>query len=956
MSQLKSEQPKQDTSASSLRAKFMAQFVVDDQQTNGNYTDKSVAMGTVNELNNFELMTLTKRNFVPNSDRQQYQGEELPAFQATDISHREIVANIADAERIKALDPTIKRIEQIVVSSIMAPNDLQDPDPEIVIKNELSEIPDNKKTLISELLTKFYCGIYGFRARMTNWVREAHFRSGAGVTVILPEATLTSLLETYDPDRKLLREMNKEKLIGKENLSPQEHRALEDFILSDAFYEKVCSYDPYAIERKNTTVSTTGHEGIHVGLNCAKETTSSALEELLPAWKLTDIVDRTYEELSPIYSELLQSHKNIKTKDIRASLEAMSINFTKAFQKSHASDQQYVRILDNPDMIRLGALMKDKKLGKLHSVFDRSIIQKLLEQQDTVYDQKLYYQDIPIMDLTPFMTDYDLQKAFPIVIDWPTESMIPIIIPGSRSQRVGAFALVDEWGQPIEASSYIIAGNNNPVSNRLSVAYNTMYGEAPTESGIRTTSGYHSAAGIYPNTCGCNKEAITKIFNYILDEMLKKKLQDVGLTDVTLGKYNAIAQCMLFRFFEKKKTRLIFIPEKYLTYLAFDYHFDGTGKSKLEDILYMESNKISLMTAATLAAMKSAVPIKKVVLNQDKKRRSTFQELITLRDAIVDRETFSPTFYPSSITSQILSQNLSIETHHPNAEGMSIQIEDSHREIARADTDFLKQMEDQTIIGLGLPPSALSEVSEVQFARSLATTNLYFAKTIRQDQIVVEEHASDHLRKHLRLSSVLLYKIAEILQDKPQMTDTTPEKDKDEDTKFKPTTPDDGATTVSNMAKKITPEIFNKLQKVIDAVQVKLYPPDVAPDDTQYAILTESIKRVGEYVDAIYPDDGANFGENADMTNTYRLLKSSIKSRMIRELASKLGFRGLISEVPEMEEFLTDETSVITKQYSMLKGLESSLKLTVKSREKKAPEGQEGETTESSSSYGGSLF
>ena len=911
---------KQDTSRTSLYGKFMARFVGSTQQLTQPYTDTSVRLKVTGEFNKQEMAVLTRRHYVQETNPTR-NPDDLQLLNSLQPSHREIVSNIADAERLKALDPNIKRIEQIVVSSIMSPNDLQDVDPEIAV--ECTELNEEQKSQISNVLKEFYNGVYGLREKMTNWIKEAHFRSGAGVTIILPEATLTNLIEKYDPDRKFARGKGCESLVGKEQLTPREQNTLCDAVLTREFFEKVRDMETPS---SKVLAGRAGAEGIAIGDN-QRSNLKAANDgfEFAPTKRI----------VRAMMSELPRYRDDAEQKEIAAlesAFESMTINFAKALSpKKDPTEQKFVDILANTDTIQVGKICQQQQQQKLHNLLEDSVLGKLMEENGTSTNRNPLFNYIPTMDWTADMTELKDQYSFPFTIDAPAEAFIPVCVPGSKKERVGGFLLTDSWGQPIEASAYINAGNSgNPMSDRISVAYNAMYGEMPTESGIRTVSSMVGGTGRYMNMNG-DQANINKVFNYVLDEMLKRKLTDVGLTDVTLGNYNAIAQCMLYRLLDKKHTSLIFIPEKYLTYVAFDYHHDGTGKSRIEDILYMESLKISFMTANTLATMKSAVPVKKVKVNLDPKQKNTLQTLFMARDAILRREKFSPSIYPASITSQILAQNLSIETAHPNSENFSIQVEDSHREIPKADTEYLKELDNNSIIGLGVMPSAINEMSEVQFARSLATTNLYYAKSTRQDQVVVEGFATKHVRAHAMLSSVLVYKIAEILED-TKFKNTT-DRQSDDNAKVTANTAD-GGTVTSALAKKLKPETVTLVRKVIDSLEVKLCPPDVAPNDTQYNILTEMIKRIDEYVTAIYPDDIGTYGDN-DYTKELRILRASVKAAMIREVANNLGFRGLLSDVPELEQFILENGNKIVDAYGILHGFSERMKREQQARLKK---------------------
>lgn len=910
-----------------LRKQFFNMFGTSQGQGEQAYVDKSVTLGLTQEYSSSELAILAKRQYVDQDPLKKNQIDDLSqVLETINLPHREIVNNIADAERLKALDPNIKRVEQIVVSSIMSPNDLQDVDPEIVIDSSL--VSDSQNQKIVELLTKFYCGEYHLGRKLTNWVREAHFRSGAGVSMILPEATLTELVDKYDPQRAYIRQAAGESFalrVGTEKLTTQEHTQLKNLIFNDAFYDSISTTPTFTGDDKPKH-PVTGTEGIRIVMQ-------DDVTEVPNDFNINGFLQRLFQEDAPDFI-VTDEVRN----ELRSGVENMTINFSKAIVGKGP-----INITENPEVLRFGRAYRKNQNHKLTAKLSPILARLTTQQED---DKDLYaYKDVKVIDLTAHMTDFKSQQAFPFYMDLPTEAVIPICVPGTKDQHIGYFILVDAYGQPIEASSYLVDSSNCSISGRINTAYQAIYGEMPTASGIYGSAGNN--LGMNQKASNYRKASINKVFNYVLDELLKRKLNDMGLNDVSLGRYNTIAQCMLYRLLEKKKTSLVFVPEKYITYMAFDYHrTDGTGKSRIEDILYMESLKISFLTANTLATMKSAVPLKKVKLNLDEKQTNVMQAAFMVRDAIVQKEKFSPSTYPSTVTSQILTQNLSVETVHPNAQGFSYSVEDTHREIPKADSEFLDKLENGSIIGLGVSPSALSEMSEVQFARSLATTNLHYAKSIRQDQVIVERIGSVHIQNHCALSSALIYKIANILDSDLTKSDRILDHKKGnmDLTEVKPS--DDNAFTgVGAISKQISDETFTKVLSVINSMRIKLCPPNVAPDDTQYTILGDMLKRISEYVEVVFPDEFGSFPGDDNVANDYKLIKAHIKSMLARQAADQLGFNGLMTQIPEIEQYALESTTDLTKIYSVLKNLSGSIAREVQARQKKAPDGETGDGT-----------
>lgn len=927
-----------NTNKNTLRAQFLKMFDTSQGQGEQAYVDKSVSLGLTQEYSSQELRTLTQRQYVePDANRNVHPDSFEQILNTLNVSHREIVNNIADAERLKALDPKIKQVESIIVSSIMSPNDLQDVDPEIVIDSE--EVPDGQKQKISTVLSKFFCNTYKIREKMVRWIKEAHFRSGAGTGMILPEATLTDLINTYDPNRAAIRAKGTESLcrkIGTESLTTSELTQVKDIVYSDDFYQRVLEHTPFS-GKKNTN-HRTGLEGIYLG----PEPHPSYIDPHHESDLATYIERFLNEETESQF--ISNENKAILAKGI----ENLSISFKKAFSDRNSD----LKISENPEILRFGKAYRKHTSDSITSKMS-PILGRLMEQKEKDAEAN-YYKDIKALDLTLHMTDFSQQQAFPFYLDLPAEALIPIGSACDKSQHLGYFLLVDSYGQPIEASAYLVDSNSCSVSGRINTAYQAIYGEMPTDSGIYGSRGISGIAARRMEDY--KKTSVNKVFNYVLDNLLKRKLQDMGLNDVTLGRYNTIAQCMFQRLLEKKKTALVFIPEKYVMYLAFDYHrTDGTGKSKIEDILYMESLKVSFLTANTLATMKSAVPMKKVKLNLDEKQTNVLETTFMLRDKLIQKEKFLPSTHPSTIANQILAQNLSIETVHPHASNFSYTVEDTHREIPKADTDFFEMLDQNTVIGLGLAPSALSELSEVQFARSLATTNLNYAKSIRQDQVVVEDKVSAHIQNYTALSSVLIYKIAQILDSDDLDRDplTRDRKNNKDLTEIKPTE-ENNLTGVGMISKKISDETFEKVINVINCIRIRLCPPNVAPDSTQYTLLSDILKSIEDYINVMLPDDFGTFTGDDNTANDYKLVKAHIKSILAREAAEHLGFNGLITKIPQLEEYSLESSSDLTKIYSVLKNISEDIARTVQAGQKKAPE--DAGSDDSTSSSSGSLW
>jgi len=935
---------KKDVNPNSLREKFRAIFQT--PSVNKQLKEDPIALDrTMYEYNAHEIGVLMLRSGVKDTDTRRDRDMNTQTIMSTLLpTHQELVSAVADAERLKAIDPSLKQVENIIIASIMSPNDLQDRDPTITVTDV--DIEESQKLAIEELLDEYYCKKYKIRDKMEHWAREAHFRSGAGVTLILPEASLASIISTYDPDRKLVKKSSVECLTNvnkftKDGLSDKDISELNKAIYTKEMLNTIMDYDPYNTNKSNTTKVRKSTEGIVINegksLHNKKSNTTTKLNK-----ELTEVVNKVYAELQEEYSEEFFKVSELINKDygkiVKSAIENITININTSI-----GDNGNKLVTTNPEILRFGKsyqkYLDDNACKNIESIFHfKEYENNSVEYQESEdYRKKRNYA--PIIDLTEHITNYKSQKSYPFTLDLPTEAVIPVCIPGSHTEHLGYFVLIDQFGHPIEASSYLVGDNNCSISGRINKAYTAMYGEVPTDSGIKSPlTNFNGTVG--RNIQNHQKRSLQRVFNYILDGMLKNTVEHAcGITDMTFGTYDTIAACMLSRLLEKKETKLVFVPSKYITYMAFNYHtHNGTGKSKLEDILFIESLKVSMMVANVLATMKNAVPYRKAELNLNKEQRNPQNVIMALRSAIAEKERVLPSIYPSVVAQQIISQNTSVKVNGPQTGEFSFNVEDDKRDLPTIDTDFLDKLDNMTITGLGAPVSAINEVAEVQYAKSVATTNIFFAKTISRDQNILTEHTKNHIRVHASLSSSLIYQIAAILGNKND------KESENVDLKTNVSnliTPDklikQNDTIIGILGKEISKEDFTKVMKIIDMIEVTLPAPIVAPDQSHYDMLDGSIKLINDYVDAIYPDDAIP-SDYSELSNTLKVVKASIKSKAQRELANQLGMGTTMKLIPNLTEYMVEERANVLSMLGELRGMTNAIVMDQKQRTATTPE------------------
>ena len=150
------------------------------------------------KYNNTEYQILASRHHIKPVSHTRPQTTDLTQIISyLKPSHEHSVALVQDVERLRALAPEIVQAENIIVSSIMSPNDLQDADPNISL-GKVEGLNETAKNDIVEILTEFFINEHHLGLKMAKWAGEALFRSGSAVNMILPESALAQLIGHND--------------------------------------------------------------------------------------------------------------------------------------------------------------------------------------------------------------------------------------------------------------------------------------------------------------------------------------------------------------------------------------------------------------------------------------------------------------------------------------------------------------------------------------------------------------------------------------------------------------------------------------------------------------------------------------------------------------------------------------------------------------------------------------
>ena len=739
-----------------------------------------------------------------------------------------------DTEAILKLAPEIRKAKHILVSSILSPNDLQEGT--LGFRVEVPELTQPTCDKIAKRLCDYFNNDFKINNKLAKYIGEALFGAGAFPILILPHRNLQSLIK----DAKLI--LSEERLTM---LNVDTTELVSTLSNATIYPRKSSKY--YKLNDRKTTVDT------------ITKNTFIACESYIDSYNTTIAQKR-----SSITRDLnVRVPSSISKKSCLVSLEKITESMINDLESG-----DFIKFTDNPQIIRIG-----------HDVLDK----KKKEMKETI---EKYLTDTTPYKTEPALSIIDKEEkdpiGHPLYIELSAESCIPVCIPGYKDKHIGYFIICDENGTPVQMSRTLYENWYDSAGATQSIT--AMYGtNSPLDLLKNIDQGRYNIAKTMSHT----------VFNQVLDKYLSDHLSDIGFDGAHVSKIDSISTCMFYRLLTKKRTQILFVPDSLITYYCFEYRDDGTGKNKIEDVMWILSLRTTFLVASIMAMANDAIDHKQIQLTLAKQTENVEQLIEQIAYAYIEKHRMRFNVNPNEISRDIAAQALSIvPTNYPGLDNFSISDPETKRsETNKADSDFLDRLTDLVKDYLGVPSSILDKVdNDEEFATAIVSKNLFFGKEILNYQSILSEHNDKIIRNYTLFSSKLKKEILTIVNDNLNI----------DNVKL-----DDGSYIDKNQ------DLLYK--KIVDGITTFLPTPSIAVDKAQYAEISEYINSTNGLVDALYPSEILG-NVSDDASSALDIIKARIKTDLLRTFMKKLNITSNL-DIPKLEDITL---STITEDMQIL--------------------------------------
>ena len=529
------------------------------------------------------------------------------------------------------------------------------------------------------------------------------------------------------------------------------------------------------------------------------------------------------------------------------------------------TSEESLQIIDNPDVVKRDVIKRKK--------MDHNIAKSMTR----------HYKEAGFIPLSDAHEEDSRHKGHPFFMEIVSDSVIPIFAPKSPSDHIGYFVLLDENGCPVKGTDEEGSSKKDKLrsySKENKNDFHTLF------------KAYGVNDFIADDVSG--ERVIQDTYQKIIESHLQKNLAKGGFTNVGIGQDNSVYKAMFTRYLAKRKTKLLFVPKEMMIYPHYKCGSDGTGQSILEECKFILSLRITLTISRMMASVNNAVDRREIEVNFDQNFKGDVLEYLEkIKEAYFEKNTLNFSYNPQDISSQIAEKGLSIKANNiPGMNQFSINHTDQNRNAPTPDESLSDDIRNLLILSLRVPPSALNSLSEDEYSRSIATTNLFFSRYIKTLQNLVTRQFSEFIRTYIRYSKTLQKDIMDVIVASNDEKNTS---------KDKPTLPTDkefGFVFDRDMtSKQKSSQAF--LNKIIDSIEISLPPPNVAPDSAQFESLDKFVGSASTLIEQLYSDEiVATDGDLVEALSEYRAL---VKSNIMQTYLNTIGL-GKNMHIPDIND------------------------------------------------------
>lgn len=458
------------------------------------------------------------------------------------------------------------------------------------------------------------------------------------------------------------------------------------------------------------------------------------------------------------------------------SFESLSASINSPYEPTVGTAVLGLSVIDNPNVLKLPKLadkIRQDALDEVYGAFNIGVEEYhkpiFVDGSKRRYDGSDEIYPTRTATMTPVLTIKSLEDldrktvGHPAVFELPMESVIPIYSPSDPSKHVGYFVALDENGYPVRIDQNMDqykmmeqSFNNNVNGNVTSSLISTAGRMGIKDEGMKNQKSF---------------DEMSKLYSRVVEQDLIQRMENGRFhgKDLKIGQATELYKLMFVRALKQLNTQLLFLPEVLMTYIAFDYKPNGTGKSLLDKTKVVGSLRMVETMTSAIANAKSSIDHRVLSINLDPEDPDPMKRV---QQYLHEFQRGTKAAFPmgvnsfADITDYLQRAGVQVKiTGHEAMPDMSMEVSHERYDYNKPDDQYREELDKKHIMSLGAPPESIRSSEDIEFATSVISSNVLLAKISLQRQLIFSRHLSDHLRKYTRSSQPLITAIKDVIEN-----------------------------------------------------------------------------------------------------------------------------------------------------------------------------------------------
>lgn len=647
------------------------------------------------------------------TDPMNAQGAGINLANLRGIAH-EGMQNVNDSETIRQLLSDTDLAAAILVSVILSPKDMVGI--EVGYKAELTHwnLPHEVNSTMTNAVRKYFDEVYKIKPRLPTMLEDILFKRGCYPVVVMPENAVDDLIH------------------GNGSVSLE---SIKNVLKKDGQIQSLGILGPTDAEKNNQAA----RRGFDSGIGLA-------LEHLL-----------TYNENKDWSNEVM-------------------FQFPDAGDPAHKTLKPGVTVTDNIGILKMPMVSEKIRQQKIHKLVGRSsslsvesIAKRVGNPADMVASlhsnaligrtfHKPNTSQLVVKEVKPQDQLKRRSVGMPLEIHFPSEAVIPVHVPNQPAKQIGFFILLDAEGNPINRGM----GVNHYRQLGASLQANSFSSSMIQRAGLAMSdnSQIYGSANAYATAA--------QLYGNMLERNLAQRLRN-GLVgnNISIAGHEEVYNLMLARSMANQHTQILYVPVEYMTYMAFEYNQNGTGRSLLENTKIIDSMQANMLVGTVMGALRNAVGRTHVDIELDehtpdpwKAIEQTIGEMQRVNSNGFPLGTIDPLDIKDGLQRSQFEFSFS---GHPRLPNMKVDYSEKNSNYQPPDGKLMEDLRKRRLMSFWLTPEMVDAAVGADFAASVANNSTLLSKRAMMIQQEFTPQVSAHLRKHAINSADLIDELVEIV-------------------------------------------------------------------------------------------------------------------------------------------------------------------------------------------------